>query len=56
MRMVKGTIDVEKKSNATCKFVLSGAYIPGNIKNVKFNVYSVNGGNCIRGYYFYHKY
>lgn len=44
MRMVKGTIDVEKKSNATCKFVLSGAYIPGNIKNVKFNVYSVNGG------------
>ncbi len=44
MRIVKGTIDVEKKSNATCKFVLSGAYIPGNIKNVKFNVYSVNGG------------
>lgn len=43
MRIVKGTIDVEKKSNATCKFVLSGAYIPGNIKNVKFNVYSVNG-------------
>lgn len=44
MRIVKGTVDIEKKSNATCKFVLSGAYIPGNIKNVKFNVYSVNGG------------
>ncbi len=43
MRVVKGTIKVEKKSNATCKFILSGAYVPGNIKNVKFNVYSVNG-------------
>ncbi|MFG6393137.1 MAG: L,D-transpeptidase family protein [Lachnospiraceae bacterium] len=43
LRIVKGTISVDKKANATCKFTLSGAYIPGNIKNVKFNVYSVNG-------------
>lgn len=43
MRMVKGSVSIEKKVNATCKFTLSGAYIPGNIKNVKFNVYSVNG-------------
>ncbi len=42
MRMVKGTIDVEKKSNATCKFVLSGAYIPGNIKIFYKKFFGVN--------------
>lgn len=52
LKIKKGKIDVQKKTNATCKFRLSGAYIPGNIKNVKFNVYSVKNGNKT----FYKKY
>lgn len=45
LKIKKGKIDIQKKTNSTCKFRLSGAYIPGNIKNVKFNVYSVKNGN-----------
>lgn len=45
LKIKKGKLDVQKKTNSTCKFRLSGAYIPGNIKNVKFNVYSVKNGN-----------
>lgn len=44
LKIKKGKIDIQKKTNSTCKFRLSGAYIPGNIKNVKFNVYSVKNG------------
>ncbi len=44
LKVKKGRIDIQKKTNSTCKFKLSGAYIPGNIKNVKFNVYSVKNG------------
>lgn len=44
MRLVKGSMSIQKKSNATCKFKVSGVYVPGNIKNLKFNVYSVKNG------------
>lgn len=38
-----GTLSVTKKSNATCVYKLTKAYIPGNIKKVQFIVYKVNG-------------
>ncbi len=43
-RLVKGTLKVNKKKNATCVYKLSGAYVPGNIKKVTYTVYSVKSG------------
>lgn len=40
-----GTLSVTKKSNATCVYKLSKAYIPGNIKKVQFILYKVDGKN-----------
>lgn len=39
----KGTLSITRKNNATCIFRLSNAYIPGNIKKVRFVLYKVNG-------------
>ncbi len=39
-----GKLTVTKKSNATCRFKLSNAYIPGNIKKARFVVYEIKGG------------
>lgn len=39
-----GTFSVVKKANATCKFRLKGAYVPGGIKSLRFNVYSIKSG------------
>lgn len=44
MRMVKGTMDVQKKQNAVYNFKVAGIYIPGNVKNINFNVYLKNNG------------
>lgn len=43
-RVKKGTLKVTKKKNATCKYQLSGAYMPGNIKKVVYKVYQVKSG------------
>lgn len=42
-RVKTGTLSVTKKSNATCVYKLSNAYIPGNIKKVRFVLYQLNG-------------
>lgn len=44
MRMVRGTMDVQKKASAVCNFRVEGFYIPGNAKNVNFNIYTKNNG------------
>lgn len=44
MRLVKGTMDVQKKQNAVCNFKVSGFYIPGNVKTINFNIYIKNNG------------
>lgn len=44
IKIKTGTLTVVKLSNGTCKFKLANAYIPGNIKSVRFNVYSIKGG------------
>lgn len=44
MRLVKGTMDVQKKASAVYNFVVEDFYIPGNAKNVNFNVYIKNNG------------
>lgn len=38
-----GTLSVTKKKNATCVYKLANAYLPGNIKKVRFVLYKVNG-------------
>lgn len=38
-----GTLSVTKKKNATCVYKLSKAYIPGNIKKVRFIIYQIDG-------------
>lgn len=38
-----GTLSVTKKKNATCVYKLNKAYIPGNIKKVRFVLYKMNG-------------
>ena len=43
-RMKKGTLTVTKKKNATCIYKLSGAYVPGNIKKVEFDIYRIKNG------------
>ncbi len=38
-RVQKGTLSVTKKKKAKCTYKLSNAYIPGNIKKVKFVIF-----------------
>lgn len=40
-----GTLSVTKKSNATCQYKLTNAYLPGNIQKVRFVLYQLNGSN-----------
>lgn len=42
-RVSGGTLSVTKKNNATCIYRLSNAYIPGNIKKVRFVLYQIKG-------------
>ncbi len=44
IRVKTGTLTVSKLSNGTAKFRLKNAYIPGNIKSVRFKVYSIKNG------------
>lgn len=44
IKIKNGTLTVVKLSNGTCKFKLVNAYIPGNIKSVRFKVYSIKNG------------
>lgn len=39
-----GTLTVVKLSNGTCKFKIANVYIPGNIKSIKYKVYSIKDG------------
>lgn len=39
-----GTLTIAKSGNASCTFKLSNAYIPGNIKKMRFVVYDLDGG------------
>ena len=43
-RVQPGTLSVTKKSNATCIYKLSNAYIPGNIKKARFVLYQIKRG------------
>lgn len=38
-----GSLSVIKKKNASCVYKLSNAYIPGNIKKMRFVVYGIDG-------------
>ena len=40
-----GTLTVKKTGNASCIYKLNNAYIPGNIKKMRFNVYQMKGKN-----------
>lgn len=44
MRMVRGTMDIQKKASAVCNFKIKDFYIPGNAKNVNFNIYIKKDG------------
>ena len=44
VRVKTGTLTVTKLANGTAKFRLKNAYIPGNIKSVRFKVYSIKNG------------
>lgn len=44
IRVKTGTLTISKLSNGTAKFRLKNAYIPGNIKSVRFKVYSIKNG------------
>lgn len=44
MRIAKGTLDVQKKQNTLCSFTVADVYIPGNVKNINFNIYLKNNG------------
>lgn len=44
MRSQSGSLSVTKKSNATCVYKLTNAYIPGNIKKMSFTLYQYKNG------------
>ncbi len=44
LKVKNGTLTVVKLSNGTCKFKIVNVYIPGNIKRVRFKVYSIKNG------------
>ena len=44
LKVKNGTLTVVKLSNGTCKIKIVNAYIPGNIKRVRFKVYSIKNG------------
>lgn len=43
-RLKKGTLTVTKKKNASCTYKIGGAYVPGNIKKIEFQIYQIKSG------------